>query len=227
MMKRRLKALQTKLELLWFRRWLILSVAAVGAVIGFLVATFAVTPQYTAKNELYFSAYSGDHHKTINDRQLENSRGLAESYAVYMKEAFLLERAEEHQPTTLSRHYTAAEIGNAIRIRVDADSNVIFFTVTTEDPMDSKLLCDFYSEFSMSEIVGLTGVGSYEIFNETKLPEKASFPNPVLFTLLGMLLALALVLSYALKVSQKIYGEKDVKTLIPKSIIVAAVPEFK
>lgn len=226
-MNRKLKALQTKLELLWFRKWLILSVAVLGAIVGFLVSSFLVTPRYTATNELYFSAYSVDYHKSISDRQLENSRGLAESYSVYMKEAFLLERAEAAQPATLSKHYTAGEIANAIRIRVDSDSNVIFFTVTTEDPMDSKILCDFYSEFSMKEIVDLTGVGSYEIFNETKLPEKASFPNPVLFTLLGLLLGLALVLSFALKVSQKIYAERDVKTLLPKSIIIAAVPEFK
>ena len=43
----------------------------------------------------------------------------------------------------------------------------------------------------------------------------------------GLLLGLALVLSFALKVSQKIYAERDVKTLLPKSIIIAAVPEFK
>jgi len=225
--KRRLKAFRTKLELLWFRRWLILAVAVLGAIVGFLVSSFLMTPQYTAKNELYFSAYTVNYHKTISDQQLENSRGLAESYSVYMKEAFMLERAAAHQPTTLSKHYTAGEISRAIQIRVDSDSNVIFFTVVTENPMDSKILCDFYSEFSMREIVTLTGVGSYEIFNETKLPEKPSFPNPVLFTLLGMLLALVLVLSYSLRVSQKIYGEKDIKTLIPKSIIVAAVPKFK
>ncbi|MBQ3055755.1 MAG: hypothetical protein IJC88_06585 [Oscillospiraceae bacterium] len=227
MIARKLKQLQAKLELLWFRRWLILSITLLGAVLGFAVSAFLVTPQYTAENELYFSAYTVNYHKTISDQQLENSRGLAESYSVYMKEAFLLERAEKSQPYTLSKHYTAGELGRAIDIRVDSDANVIFFRVTTENPMDSKLICDFYSEFSMREIVELTGVGSYEIFNETKLPEKPSFPNPILFTLLGALLAFALVVSYALKVRQKIYEEKDIKTLIPKSIIVACVPEFK
>jgi len=227
MIGRKLKRIQTKLELLWFRRWLILSVTVLGAALGFAVSSFLVTPQYTAENELYFSAYTVNYHKTISDQQLENSRGLAESYSVYMKEAFLLERAAEKQPSTLSKHYTAGEFGRAIDIRVDSDANVIFFRVTTGNPVDSKLICDFYSEFSMREIVELTGVGSYEIFNETKLPETPSFPNPILFTLIGALLAFLLVVSYSLKVRQKIYEEKDIKTLIPKCIIVAVVPEFK
>ena len=226
MIGRKLKQMQAKLELLWFRKWLILSVTVIGAVLGFLVASCLVTPQYTAENELYFSAYTGNH-KSVTDLQLENSRGLAESYSVYMGEAFMLERAEEHQPRTLSKHYTAGELSRAISIRVDNDSNVIFFKVTTESPEDSKIICDFYSEFSMREIVELTKVGSYEIFNETKLPEAPSFPNPFLFALLGAVIGLVLTVSYSLKVRQKIYGEKDIKTLIRESKILACVPEFK
>lgn len=227
MIERKIEQLKTKLELLWFRRWLIVSVTVIGAILGCLISTCLLTPRYTAENELYFSAYTENYHKSISDKQLENSSGLAESYSVYMKEAFLLERAEEQQPSGLSRRYTADEFGRAIDIRVDNNSNVIYFHVTTKDPMDSKLICDFYSEFSMREIVDLTGVGSYEIFNETKLPETPSFPDPLLFTLIGAILALMLVVFYSLNEQQKIYEEKDIKELIPKSVIVAGVPDLE
>ena len=227
MIEQEIKQMTTKLELMWFRRGLIVLVTVIGAILGYLVSTCLVVPRYTAENELYFSAYAESDQKTVTDRQLENSGGLAESYSAYMTEAFLLERAEKQQPSELSHHYTADELKRSIGISVDSDTNVIYFRVTTKDPMDSKLICDFYSEFSMREIVDLTGVGSYEIFNETKIPEKPSFPDPILFTLGGAILALMLAVFYSLNVQQKIYEEKDIKALIPKSVILAGVPGLK
>lgn len=227
MIQRKLKELQTKVQLLWFRRWLLLAVTLVGALVGLLVAQVIITPQYTADNELYFSAYTANKNKTIRDSQLENSRGLAESYAVYMNEQFMYANAEEHQPKTLSKHYSAGELKRAIRISVDSDANVIFFSVTTDNPKDSAIICDFYSEFSMEEIVALTGVGTYEIFNETKIPTHPSFPNPILFTLLGAVLGLMFAVAYALKVKQKIYEEKELKELVRGGKILACVPQFK
>ncbi len=227
MIIQKLKQLQLKLEMLWFRRKMLLAVTAIGLLCGLLVALFVVPQQYTTKNQLYFSAYSAKKDKSIRDRQLENSRGLAESYVVYMKEPFMFERAAENQPYTLSKRYTASQIKNAMRISVDADANVIYFSVTTNNPQDSAILCDFYSHFSMSEIVEMTGVGSYEIFNKTKVPTRPSFPNPILFALVGALIALALGIAYALKVKQKIYSEREIKELIPQCNVIASVAQCK
>lgn len=227
MIERKLKELQMKFQMLWLRRRLLLAITAIGALVGLCVALFLVTPQYTADNELYFSAYTARKDKSIRDSQLENSRGLAESYSVYMKEPFMFARAEENQPRTLSHHYTAGELGRAIDIRVDSDANVIFFKVTTNDPRDSAIICDFYSEFSMQQIVNLTGVGTYEIFNETKIPTVPSFPDPILYTLVGALMGLIAAVAFALKVKQKIYGEREIKILLPGCKILSSIPEFK
>ncbi len=227
MIERKLKEWLVKFQMLWFRRQLLLAITALGALLGLLIALFVVTPQYTANNELYFSAYTARKDKTIRDSQLENSRGLAESYSVYMKEQFMFARAVENQPQTLSHRYTVGELSRAIDIRVDSDANVIFFKVTTNDPKDSAIICDFYSEFSMQQIVDLTGVGTYEIFNETKIPTVPSFPNPILYTLVGALLGLIAAVAFALKVKQKIYGEQEIKILLPGCKILTCVPEFK
>lgn len=223
MIIQKLKQLQLKLEMLWFRRKMLLSVAIIGLLIGLVSALFLIPPQYTTKNQLYFSAYTVRKDKTIRDKQLENSRGLAESYVEYMKEDFMFERAAENLPRTLSKPYTASQLRNAMNITVDSDANVIFFSVTTGNPQDSAILCDYYSHFSMEEIVKMTGVGSYEIFNKTKVPTRPSFPNPILLALIGALIALILGVAYALKVKQKIYTEREIKELIPNCKIFASV----
>jgi len=227
MIIQKLKQLRLKLEMLWWRRKMLLTVTSVGLLLGLVVALFIIPPQYTTKNQLYFSAYTAREDKTIRDKQLENSRGLAESYVVYMKEAFMFERAAENLPSTLSKPYTASQIRNAMNITVDSDANVIFFSVTTGNPQDSAILCDFYSHFSMAEIVEMTGVGSYEIFNKTRVPTRPSFPNPILFALIGALIALVLGVAYALKVKQKIYTEREIKELIPRCNVIASVAECK
>lgn len=227
MILQKLKQMQMQVELLWFRRKMLISVTAVGLLLGLIVALFIIPPQYTTKNQLYFSAYTEREDKTVRDKQLENSRGLAESYVEYMKEAFMFERAAENQPNTLSKRYTAPQIRNAIRISVDSDANVIYFSVTTGNQQDSAILCDYYSHFSMAEIVKMTGVGSYEIFNRTKVPKHPSFPNPILFALVGALIALALGVAYALKIKQKIYTEREIKELIPRCNVIASVAECK
>ena len=227
MILHKLKRMLLKLEMLWLRRKLLLAMAIIGALLGLLVALVAIPPQYTTGNQLYFSAYREKEDKSIREKELENSRGLAESYTVYMQESFMYDRAVEHQPKTLSHTYTAKELKNAINISVDSDANVIYFSVTTDNPQDCAIICDFYSEFSMREIVEMTGVGSYEIFNNTKIPTSPSFPNPIVFALLGSLFALALGIAYALKVKQKIYSEREIKELIPRCNILASVAECK
>lgn len=222
-----LDQMRLKLEMLWLRRKMLLVVTVIGLLLGLFVANFVIPPQYTTKNQLYFSAYTPRADKTIRDRQLENSRGLAESYVEYMKEMFMLERAEKNQPSTLSKYYTAAEIRDAITITVDPDANVIFFSVTTGNAQDSAILCDFYSHFSMAEIVKMTNVGTYEIFNKTKVPTRPTFPDPTLFAILSALIALVLGVAFALKIKQKIYNEREIKELIPNCNVITCVAECK
>lgn len=223
----RLYKIRLKLDALFVRRKLLLLLVGIGMALGVVLATVVISPRYVAKNQVYFYAYAAEETGSVSYMQLLNSESIAESYVVYMKERFMFSNAAEHQPKTLSRVYTAEELQRAISVSVESDINIISVRVKSDDPQDAAILCDFYIDFSMSEILEMTGVGEYQVFNKTKVPTKPIFSDPIMFALVGGILALGIGALFVLSSKAKICSEYEIKEIIPNANVLASVDAMK
>ena len=223
-MSRKLLKLRDRIRLLWFRRWMILGITLGAAVVALCLALFVIPKQYTATSQIYFNAYTANKNKSMTQKQLENSRGLADSYVEYMKEPFMLTRAVKKLPSSLSRQYTAPEIDAAIKIQIIGESDVIQFDTTLDTPADAKILSDYFAKFVMKEMVVLTRVGNYYLFTNASIPSTPSFPIPWIFGLAGGVLGLILSLVLAFSVKQVILEERDIKQIIRGGKVLGIIP---
>lgn len=213
-MNRGLLHFQRRLWILWERRWMIVGVTIGAAVLALCIALFFLPKRYTASTQIYFSAYSENKNKSRTQIQLEKSRGIAESYIVYMNESYLIKRAAENQPGTLTRRYSAQEIADALSIFRVSDSDVIQFDVTLSVPEDAKLLSEYFSEFAIKEIIAMTRVGNYYLFSNATVPTSPSFPIPWSFALSGGILGLVLSALFAMEFRYVVFAEKEIKRIV-------------
>lgn len=216
------------LEVLGKRKWIILSMGALLAVVGFIYSYFFVNPMYRADTTLMVSSSKGtvsaDNPEYIDIGRISVNQMIAVTYGNIVKSRAVLEPVieeldldlsyEELLERTISEPVEATEI---IRISVEAESR-----------NDAITIANKITEVFIEEVIRILKVNNVEIIDRAAAKEEPVNMSPLVVTAIATVVGavfgvlLALIVDYrdnTLKTSEDI--EKQIG--IP---VIGSIPDF-
>ena len=174
----------------------ILAVTILLAVAGYLVSTFAMTPQYEASATLIVNSRE-DQATTqapITNDQLTSATKLVDTYAVILTSDTVLDKTISNLNLNMSYN----DLVERVRIESVNSTQVMKITVKDTDPERARAIAADIGEHAPEIIIQTVKAGSVEIISQAKAepepvsPSKAK--NTVLAGMLGLVISVGIVI---------------------------------
>lgn len=177
----------------WNRIWVVLLVAIIGGVIGFLYPTFFITPMYSSSVMLYVnnSSFSlGSSSFSISSSELTAAQSLVKTYTVILKNRTTLNQVIEKAGVD----YTYEELYGMIKADSVNETEVLKVTVTTDDPYIATDIVNTIAEVLPDRISDIIEGSSMEVVDIGVVNTHKVSPNITKYTEVGLFIgALAAV----------------------------------
>ena len=178
-------------KVLWRKAWLIAVCGIIAAAIGFSIAAFFIHPTYSSTIKLYTNnnAFSlGSASVSLTSGDISASRSLVLTYGEILSSRTTLEIVIERTGSP----YTYKELAGMIRYGSSNNTEIMFVTVTAEDPYEASEIANCFAEVlpeRVSEIIK----GSAMMVVDSAIPvlEKVN-PSITKYTAIGLILGVLL-----------------------------------
>ena len=188
-------------KVVWQRIWAVVIVSLITAVLGFMIAAFAIKPTYSASIMLYVNNSSfnvGDLGFSISSSELTAAQSLAKTYTVLLKNRTTLERLITHTGVD----YTWEEIYDMIKSGPVNETEVMQVTVTCNNPYEAAKIANGIAAVLPQRITEVIEGASMEVVDSAIVDTEKVAPSITLYTavgfLVGMLLSVATLIIIAL-----------------------------
>lgn len=173
---------------LWTKIWYILGALFIGALVGFIVSAFLMTPKYTSKASVFVNNYNTG----ISYADTQLSLQIVYDYKEVvvtddMLSAVLLEEG-------LQNEMSISQLRSEISMKNNEETRVIEIYVTDEDPKRAQRLVNRIVEVSKTYFMDLLDQDVVKEVGKANKPGSKSSPNIVRYTVLGGLVAVLLIL---------------------------------
>ena len=175
--------------MLWKHIVQILLCVVFGAVIAFSYTKFLVTKMYTATASMYVI---GNQNSVIDISSLQIGTQIAEDY----QELITSENLMDEVISNLKLDTTYDQLVKEVTLTNPSNTRVLKISVTDSDPQMAADIANEIAKEAKIKLPEYTKGTAPEIYNEAKVPSKASSPNTTKNTMLGALLAGVLYCGY-------------------------------
>lgn len=165
---------------LWRKLPLIILVGILTAAIGFAYSSFALTPLYQSKTQMYIGVKS-DSDKSTSYSDMQMGTLLTNDYAVLIKSRHVIEQVIEE----LGMGVTYNELLSQVSIDVPASTRCITITVTDDNPVDAMRIADTLREKAAEHITNVMNIEAVNVVDEANLPTEKCSPSIPKYTVLG------------------------------------------
>ena len=216
------------LQALWHRAWAIVLAAVIFAGAAFAYARYIITPLYEASALMYVnnSSFSlGSTNFSINNSELSAAHNLVNTYIIILGTRSTLEdvieKAElDYSYEKLSKMITASAVNNTEIFRIK---------VTSPDPYEAQYIANVIARVLPGKISDVVDGSSVRIVDYAVAPKVKSSPNVSKYTMVGLLLGIAV--SCAVIILARLFDDQihDDETL-SKSFnipLLASIPDLK
>ena len=190
-------------------RYIIIA-AVIGGLLAWLYTTMFIDPLYTATAKLYVLNTGST---SINVQDLQLSNYLASDYQEVFKNWHVHDMVIER----LNLPYTYKQMSNMLSVSNPTNTRILYISVTTKDPAQSKLIADTYASVAQEFIATTMDTREPNVFEEALLPSAPSSPNKsrnlVIGILLGVIIACGIIVLRYLT-DDKIHSSEDVEKYI-------------
>ena len=179
------------LKALWMRAWIIVMAGIIAAGVGFSIAAFLITPQYSSSVMLYVnnSSFSlGNTNFSISSSEIMAAQSLVKTYSVILKNRTTLDKVIERSGVdydydTLYKMITASAVNETEIMRV---------TVISDDPYEAARIANCIAEVLPVRISEIIEGSSMEVVDRAVAnPQKIS-PSITKYTAMGLMLGVFL-----------------------------------
>lgn len=178
------------MKALWRKVWIIALCGILVSALGFSVAAFALSPQYSSSIMLYVNsnAISMDDFISITPSQLSAAQSLVKTYIVLLQNRTTLEKVIEKADVS----YTYEELEKMIEASSVDETEIMRVTVTTNDPHEAAKIANAIAEVLPRRVDEIIDGSSMEVVDYGIVdPEKVG-PSITGFTVVGMLIGIVL-----------------------------------
>ena len=199
----------------------------VGAVAGYCIAHFLITPTYQSYLDLYVNVNNSTSDKnidTVNTEDIDASQKLVNSYLVTLKANIATNQIVEKLNGRISKN----ELLNSVSFASIDSTEILRITVETHDPQLSVDICNAYIGIAESVLDDIFGGGSVKVISSPEYPTSPSSPDVIQYIGTGGILAaaaIALICMLVMLADNKVTSEKVLsdRYSIP---ILGNVPDF-
>ena len=180
------------LRALWYRAWLIVLAAVIGAAAGFSYAKFMITPTYSSSIMLYVNNTSfsmGNANFSISSSQIVAAQSLVKTYSQILDNRTTLERVIEKAGVS----YNYRQLSSMITSGAANETEIMKVTVVSTDPYEAALIANSIAEVLPVRISEIIDGASMEVV-DTAVPNLGKIaPSITKYTAIGMFLGAFLV----------------------------------
>lgn len=161
----------------------------IGALAGWILSTFVISPKYTSYVDLYVTNNKKSETDSAEYNDIMAAQKLVNTYVVILQS----NRVTQNVLTKLDLDMTMEELLVLTTFSSVQNTEVLRISVETKDPQLSKEICSTYMYVAQDAINSAVGAGSVKVISDPILPEKPSSPNVKMFTLVGALMGFMLM----------------------------------
>ncbi len=212
---------------LWQRAWLIIICGLLAAAVGFSIATFAITPEYSSSILLYVnnSSFSlGNTSFSISASEITAAQSLVKTYSEILDNRTTLERVIDKADLD----YSYAELSAMISASSSNDTEIMKVTVVTDNPKEASKIANCIAEVLPVRISEIIDGASMEVVDYAVPNNNKVSPSITKFTAVGLVLGVVLcvlMLSVAAMLDDTIHNEEYVLQTYDYPIL-AKVPDL-
>ncbi len=174
------------LRALLARAYIIITVAVLAAVMGFSLSAFVIKPEYSSTIRLYVNNIKSAtaNNTEISSSQIDAAQKLVNTYREILHSRSTYDRILERS----GADYSVESLSKMIVSGASNNTEVMYVTVTTEDPYESAAIANCIAEVLPLRISTIIDGASVEII-ENAVPETDRVsPSIAKYTLIGFFL---------------------------------------
>ncbi len=174
---------------LWKRIWVVIVCGMLSAVMGFLIAAFAITPMYSSSIMLYVnnSSFSlGATSFSISSSEITAAQSLVKTYIVMLKNRTTLEAVIEKS----GLDYDYEQLYKMIDAASVNGTEVMGVTVTADNPYEAEKLANTIAEILPKKISEIIEGSSMEVVDSAVPNLQKISPSITKYTAVGLILGI-------------------------------------
>lgn len=172
---------------IWQRIWMVIIAAFLAALIGFGFSTLIIKPSYSSTVKLYVNNSSisiGNTSFSISSSEITAAQSLVKTYGEILNNRSTLERVIDHAGVD----YEWDVLSTKIKSGTSNGTEIMFVTVTTNDPEEAALIANSIAEVLPEVIAGIIDGASMEVVDTAAPNYKKVGPSITKYTAVGFIL---------------------------------------
>lgn len=209
-------------QLLLQKLWLIVLCFCIGSVLVFGWTKFMITPQYSASSMIYILTKTTSV-TSLADIQMGSQ--LTVDFEILAKSRPVIEEVIDD----LGVDYTYGQLCSMISVNNPADTRILKFTATCEDPKLAKEIANAVADVTADRVAYVMATDKPKIVEEAVVPDTPSSPNTVKNAAMGGLVGAFLVIAVILIryfMNDTVQTEDDVRKYMKLNVL-ATIPVEK
>lgn len=172
---------------IWQRIWMVIIAAFLAALIGFGFSALVIKPSYSSTVKLYVNNSSisiGNASFSISSSEITAAQSLVKTYGEILNNRSTLERVIDHAGVD----YEWDVLSTKIKSGTSNGTEIMFVTVTTNDPEEAALIANSIAEVLPEVIAGIIDGASMEVVDTAAPNYKKVGPSITKYTAVGFIL---------------------------------------
>ena len=212
------------IKTVWKRKFIILLIALVAAVLALGYSLFIAKPSYQSTTRIYVVNRQQTDNNTLTNQDLQAGSYLVKDY----KEIILSQDVLSTVISELKLPGTTAELSKSVSVSVPTDTRIVSITVKNSDPNQASRIANTLREVAAEKIIKVTRVSDVTTLEEARPAITPSSPNirrntALAFLVGGAVMVVAVVLLELL--DDRVKRPEDVEEVMQVALL-GIVPDL-
>lgn len=213
------------LKTLWKRKFSIVLVALVFAIVAFGYSAFLAKKEYQSTSRIYVVSRQNQDNNALTNSDLQAGSYLVKDYREIILSQNVLSQAIEE----LKLDMTPAELSKKISVSVPTDTRILSITAKDGDPKEAARIANGLRNVAAEKIIAVTKVSDVTTLDEAEVPQSPSSPNIRRNVLLGFIVGAGLMVVLLVVVEvldDRVKRPEDIEELMGLTLL-GIVPDIK
>ena len=213
------------LKTLWKRKFSIVLVALVFAIVAFGYSAFLAKKEYQSTSRIYVVSRQNQDNNALTNSDLQAGSYLVKDYREIILSQNVLTQAIEE----LKLDLTPAELSKKISVSVPTDTRILSITAKDGDPKEAARIANGLRNVAAEKIISVTKVSDVTTLDEAEVPQSPSSPNIRRNVLLGFIAGAGLMVVLLVVVEvldDRVKRPEDIEELMGLTLL-GIVPDIK
>ena len=213
------------LKTIWKRKFLIILIALITAVIALGYSVFIAKPSYQSTTRIYVVNRQQSDNNALTNQDLQAGAYLVKDY----KEIILSQDVLSTVISELKLSSTTADLAGEVAVSVPTDTRIVSITVTNGDPNQASRIANTLREVAAEKIITVTKVSDVTTLEEAEAPKTPSSPNirrNVMIGFVGGAVAMVVLVLIVEVLDDRVKKPEDIEEVMGMSLL-GIVPDMK